>query len=187
VGVVSSVVDGDTIRVEIEGLEYSVRYIGINTPEQGEPFAYEATLLNSDLVAGQTVTLVKDVSETDQFGRLLRYVLVGNVFVNDELVGSGLAFADTFPPDVACADRFVASQQTAFASSLGVWVPIQQSAATSPPGQGDGCHPSYPTVCIPPSPPDLDCGDIAFRRFSVVGSDPHNFDGDGDGVGCESG
>lgn len=49
------------------------------------------------------------------------------------------------------------------------------------------CHPSYPTVCIPPAPPDLDCADIPFRRFPVVGEDPHGFDGDYDGVGCESG
>jgi endonuclease/exonuclease/phosphatase family metal-dependent hydrolase len=47
------------------------------------------------------------------------------------------------------------------------------------------CHPSYPTVCIPPPPPDLDCPHIRERRFPVVGSDPHRFDGDGDGIGCE--
>ncbi|MFN3331908.1 MAG: endonuclease/exonuclease/phosphatase family protein [Caldilinea sp.] len=49
------------------------------------------------------------------------------------------------------------------------------------------CHPSYPTVCIPPPPPDLDCPNIQERRFPVVGSDPHWFDGDGDGIGCEWG
>lgn len=49
-----------------------------------------------------------------------------------------------------------------------------------------GCDPSYPTVCIPPAPPDLDCGDILYHRFTVVGNDPHGFDGDHDGVGCES-
>jgi hypothetical protein len=48
---------------------------------------------------------------------------------------------------------------------------------------GSNCHPSYPTVCIPPPPPDLDCGDISFTNFRVVGSDPHGFDGDNDGVG----
>jgi hypothetical protein len=47
------------------------------------------------------------------------------------------------------------------------------------------CHPSYPTVCIPPPPPDLDCGDIPFRRFQVLPPDPHRFDGDRDGIGCE--
>ena len=48
------------------------------------------------------------------------------------------------------------------------------------------CDPSYPTVCIPPAPPDLNCGDISARQFTVVGSDPHGFDGNNDGVGCES-
>ena len=48
------------------------------------------------------------------------------------------------------------------------------------------CDPSYPDVCIPPSPPDLDCGDIPYRRFTVLPPDPHRFDGDNDGVGCES-
>jgi hypothetical protein len=49
------------------------------------------------------------------------------------------------------------------------------------------CHPSYPTVCIPPPPPDLDCGDIPFRDFVVLPPDPHRFDGnDNDGRGCES-
>jgi hypothetical protein len=48
------------------------------------------------------------------------------------------------------------------------------------------CHGSYPTVCIPPPPPDLDCPQVPHRRFRVVGSDPHGFDGDHDGIGCES-
>ncbi len=52
-------------------------------------------------------------------------------------------------------------------------------------GEGGNCSPSYPTVCIPPPPPDLNCGDISYRNFRVVGSDPHRFDGDHDGVGCE--
>ncbi len=48
-----------------------------------------------------------------------------------------------------------------------------------------GCDPAYPTVCIPPPPPDLDCGDIVFRRFTVLEPDPHRFDGDHNGIGCE--
>ncbi|HEX8065794.1 MAG TPA: hypothetical protein VF520_04620 [Thermoleophilaceae bacterium] len=48
------------------------------------------------------------------------------------------------------------------------------------------CDGSYPTVCIPPQPPDLDCPDIPYRDFRVRGSDPHGFDRDGDGIGCES-
>lgn len=50
------------------------------------------------------------------------------------------------------------------------------------------CHPSYPDpgVCILPPPPDLDCKDIPYRRFTVLPTNPHKFDGDGDGIGCES-
>jgi hypothetical protein len=59
-----------------------------------------------------------------------------------------------------------------------------------PPPSGGKCAASYPTVCIPPPPPDLDCGDIAFRNFrvrwDVADPDPHRFDGNRDGVGCES-
>ncbi len=49
------------------------------------------------------------------------------------------------------------------------------------------CDSSYPTVCIPPYPPDLDCGEIQFANFEVLQPDPHGFDADNDGIGCESG
>lgn len=61
---------------------------------------------------------------------------------------------------------------------------ITESAATS--AEDDDCDPSYPEICIPPPPPDLNCLDISFRDFRVVEPDPHNFDGDKDGIGCES-
>ena len=47
------------------------------------------------------------------------------------------------------------------------------------------CDRAYPTVCIDPYPPDVDCGEIAYRRFQVLRPDPHGFDRDRDGVGCE--
>lgn len=49
------------------------------------------------------------------------------------------------------------------------------------------CASAYPTVCIPPPPPDLNCGDILYRNFKVRSSDPHKFDTDKDGIGCETG
>lgn len=56
---------------------------------------------------------------------------------------------------------------------------------------GDGgdssCHPSYPDTCIAPPPPNLNCDDVSDTNFEVVASDPHGFDGDNDGIGCESG
>jgi len=49
------------------------------------------------------------------------------------------------------------------------------------------CDPSYPDVCITPYPVDLDCDEISYSNFRVIGSDPHGFDRDNDGIGCESG
>ncbi len=61
------------------------------------------------------------------------------------------------------------------------------AAPTATPNPRAGCSPAYPTVCIPPPPPDLDCKDIPFRRFKVLAPDPHRLDGsDNDGIGCES-
>lgn len=63
--------------------------------------------------------------------------------------------------------------------------PATSPPTTTPPPAGN-CSPSYPTVCIPPPPPDLDCGDIPHRRFPVLQPDPHRFDSDRNGIGCES-
>jgi hypothetical protein len=64
---------------------------------------------------------------------------------------------------------------------------LPECGPVPPPPPGKDCHPSYPGRCIQPSPPDLDCRDISARNFKVVGSDPHRFDGDNDGIGCEGG
>lgn len=61
----------------------------------------------------------------------------------------------------------------------------QQPEPEPQPAQQTGCDPSYPGVCIPPAPPDLDCPEVGYSGFTVVPPDPHGFDGDGDGVGCE--
>jgi len=63
--------------------------------------------------------------------------------------------------------------------------PSSSPPTESPPTQSD-CDSSYPDFCIPPPPPDLDCGDIPYKRFTVLQPDPHRFDGDKDGIGCES-
>jgi len=63
--------------------------------------------------------------------------------------------------------------------------PSPARTTTQPPQTS--CDPAYPTVCIRPAPPDLDCGDIPYRKFTVLAPDPHRFDADDDGIGCESG
>ncbi|HSJ86551.1 MAG TPA: thermonuclease family protein, partial [Anaerolineales bacterium] len=105
-GKVVDVVDGDTIKVLLDedGKTYSVRYIGMDTPEYTTKIEYygsEAAVKNVELVMGKTVTLIKDVSETDRYGRLLRYVIADNMFVNYELVAQGFANTASFPPDIS--------------------------------------------------------------------------------------
>jgi micrococcal nuclease len=196
---VTRVIDGDTIEVSIGGLSYRVRYIGIDTPETvrpGTPIEWmgpEASATNHRLVDGAHVVLEKDVSETDRYGRLLRYVWLHPSdgtwrLVNLALVRLGFASVSTYPPDVKYTDAlFVPAQRAARADGLGLWGTPPSTPAPEPSQESGGnCDPSYPGVCIPPYPPDLDCGDLGFTDFAVVPPDLHGFDGDGDGVGCET-
>ncbi len=123
-GQVSSVVDGSTIQVNIAGQEYRVRYIGLHTPQDTkikEPFGAEATAKNRELVEGKTVTLIKDVSEKDGYGNLLRYVYAGSTFVNEELIRLGLASAVSEAPDTGCFATFLQAENAANAKQVGLW------------------------------------------------------------------
>ncbi len=83
-----TVIDGDTIA--LPGGE-AVRYIGIDTPERGEPYYGEAKRANQELIAGKQIKLEKDVTDKDKYNRLLRYIYVDDTFVNAELVRRGYA------------------------------------------------------------------------------------------------
>ena len=122
--VVVHIADGDTITVAMDGQRYRVRYIGIDTPELNSAendLAEQASRLNEALVSGQTVTLYRDTSETDRYDRLLRYVFVGDDFINYDLVNQGAARAKDYPPDSACADTFAGAQDNAQQAGLGIW------------------------------------------------------------------
>jgi len=119
IGVVTRVIDGDTIDIDIDGKVDRVRYIGMNTPERDEPCFDEATQANVDLVAGHEVRLEKDFSETDRYGRLLRYVYVGDVFVNKALVADGYAEAVLYEPDNRYYELFGELEAEAAQSGLG--------------------------------------------------------------------
>lgn len=132
---VTRVVDGDTI--EIEGGQ-KIRYIGIDTPEIVKPnspvecFGKQASDKNKELVLGKNVSLEKDISETDKYGRLLRYVRVGDIFVNDYLVRNGYAHASTFPPDVRYQSQLISAQKEAQENQRGLWTPNACSQSSIP-------------------------------------------------------
>jgi len=104
---VTRVIDGDTFV--INGGE-RVRIIGIDTPEINEEHYAEAKAELEDMVLNKEVILVKDVSETDRYGRLLRYVEVDGLDVGYELVCSEYAKTAEYPPDTARAERYEACE-----------------------------------------------------------------------------
>jgi len=118
---VTRVIDGDTIVIEGG---YRVRYIGIDTPEihpETEAFGIEAWQANCQLVEGKQVRLEKDISETDKYGRLLRYVYVNDIMVNAELVRQGLAQAKAYSPDIKYQDYFKELEAEAKDKGRGMW------------------------------------------------------------------
>ena len=117
-GFVARIIDGDTIELE-EGER--VRYLGINTPEKGRPFYAEAMEANEILVAGQEVELELDIQTTDQYGRTLAYVWIGERMVNFELLWQGFANISTFPPNVKYEGQFLAAEREAQEAERGLW------------------------------------------------------------------
>lgn len=124
---VTTVIDGDTIEVDYFGTLRRVRYIGVDTPETVHPsrpvecFGREAAARNRELVADQWVRLERDISDTDKYGRLLRYVYVDNVMVNETLVADGFANVSTYPPDVRHVEEFRSAEATARTERRGLW------------------------------------------------------------------
>ena len=121
IATVSRVIDGDTIIINTG---HTVRYIGIDTPEvhpELEACGMEAWQANRQLVEGKEVRLERDVSETDKYGRLLRYVYVDDTFVNAELVRQGLAEVKAYPPDTEYHDYLEKLETEARQASRGMW------------------------------------------------------------------
>ena len=128
--VVTKVVDGDTLRVRLNGGNEPVRLIGVDTPESVKPgtpvecFAKEASGHLASLVPpGTEVRLVRDIEARDRFGRLLAYVYRARdgLFVNLALAKDGFAAPLTIPPNVAHAEQFAAAAGQARRAGLGLW------------------------------------------------------------------
>jgi micrococcal nuclease len=198
---VTRVVDGDTVVVSTGE---TLRLIGMDTPETVDPrkpvqcFGREASARAHQLLDGRRVRLEYDATQgrLDKYGRTLAYLRMGDGrLYNEAMIADGYAHEYTYAIPYRYQARFMAAERAARRAERGLWSPTTCAGDTSTPtsslppattGGRPGCDPSYPDVCIPPSPPDLDCADVAARRFRVVAPDPHRFDMDHNGVGCES-
>lgn len=190
---VTRVVDGDTIVLETRE---TLRYIGIDAPEASrgnECFAEESSQANQELVLGKSVHLEKDVSEVDRYQRLLRYVYIGDIFVNEYLVRQGYASVSTYPPDVKYQKVFLEAESEARENNRGLWKECENIV-----GEVEQAVPAGRQVV---QEGDWDCsgnvyncGDFishseAQAAFEVCGgtvNDIHRLDADGDGIACES-
>ena len=134
------VIDGDTIELQ-NGQK--VRYIGIDTPEltgTNECYGLEAKDFNATLVENKKVRLEKDVSETDKYERLLRYVYVDTVFVNAQLVQNGFANATSYPPDIKYQQQFLNLERQARENNKGLWASCTKKQTTDTTLLPTGCN-----------------------------------------------
>jgi len=171
-GVVTKVIDGDTIKVDGQ----SIRFALASAPELG---GYGAGVKETEFIqkicpVGSSVLVDEDDKQTQgSYGRIIGVVYCNGMNLNSELLDADLGYMDFKFCDIS-----------EFGNSD--WAIKHGCKSKVTTQTHNNCDPSYPDFCIPPSPPDLDCGDIPQKRFTVLQPDPHRFDGDKDGIGCES-
>ncbi len=118
-GRVKKVLDGDTIVLENGDL---IRYLCVDSPEEGEPFHDEAKRVNDSLVFGKVVRVEFDRKVKDRYGRCLGYVWLDTLLVNNFLVKRGLASVYYFPPNDHFLACFVATAKAARGKKSGIWI-----------------------------------------------------------------
>lgn len=162
---VTHIVDGDTLDLE-SGRR--VRLVLVDAPEIGQPGSQAAMDYLTSLCLGERALIDEDDNQIgdDPAGRILAVVHCVGVNANAAMISSGHALT-----------------YHAFCSVSEFGGQAWTGCSSAPPDRE--CDPAYPDVCIPSPPPDLDCRDISYRNFRVLSPDPHFFDGDGDGLGCE--
>ena len=155
-----------------------LRYVWLDFGD-GEVYLVNEALVRAGYAAFSTfppdVKYVEEIREAGQFARENGYGLWSGCITDDE--------GDT--NELSGPQGVDAGQETEASPAETESQPPPEQVVITDPASAFGCEPSYPDVCIPPSPPDLDCGDVAYGAFTVYPPDPHRFDGDYDGVGCE--
>jgi len=203
---VTRIHDGDTLTI---ASGEKIRFLQIDTPEisPAECYGAEAHKALVGIIGKSPISLESDSvsDDKDKYGRLLRYVKLGEVNINLKLVEIGAATPYFYKGEKGkYSAQLLKAAQNAKAKKIGLWktcpntkleplkpattgvassAPIVSTKATS----NAKCDLNY-QGCIPPYPPDLDCTDIkrmGLAPIRVIGVDVHKFDGDGDGIGCD--
>ncbi len=166
---VTKVIDGDTIYTS----NYKIRLSLVDTPERDELGYSKATSFTAKMCpVGSFITIDQDdIQLYDQYDRLLANVFCNGKSLNSALLYNGHAEISTRYCSIS---EFV---DYPWAQKFGCVIPESIES---------DCDVSYPDFCIPVNSSDLDCGDIVQKKFTVLQPDPHKFDGDKDGIGCES-
>jgi micrococcal nuclease len=180
-GIVTKIIDGDTIKVHGK----SVRFALASAPELNEFGGIESKeFIESVCPVGSTALVDEDDKQTKgSYGRIIGVVYCNGLNLNEELLESGFGYISSN----FCSKSEFAKENWAQRNGCGITEEISlPKFSTNVESTQNNCDPSYPDFCIPSPPPDLDCVDISQKRFTVLQSDPHRFDGDKDGIGCES-
>lgn len=180
-GTVTKIVDGDTIHVD----DQSVRFALASAPGlKGYGGIESRDFIETICPVGSAALVDEDDGQIlGSYGRLVGMIKCNDLILNEELLDANLGHFE---------DRFCSSSEfanTHWAIKHGCTPESEEkSEVTVQKNQNDKskCDESYPDFCIPYSPPDLNCNDISQKEFTVLSPDPHGFDGDGDGIGCES-
>lgn len=123
------VIDGDTIVVTgpVIGNETHIRLLGINTPEKKMPFASQAANYTSSFI-NQTIILEKDITDTDMYGRKLRYLFYDNRLIDQEILELGLA--NSYMLDgLRYKNTLINAENQAKNLQIGIWTPSNETCA----------------------------------------------------------
>lgn len=191
---VTKITDGDTIRVLVGAVDEAVRLLELDAPEvDGGCGAGRATaFVRRRVPVGSLVWLERDVSDRDRYGRLLRYVWTDDGrLLNAAIVRAGRARARLYPPDDGRWATMQRAEGDARRQRRGIWRSCGPDGGGGAPdgmpsdrdGGAGGCDPNY-SACVPVYPPDIDC-DRVDGPVRVLDADPHDLDGNHDGMGCE--
>lgn len=179
-GTVTKIIDGDTIIVDGQ----SIRFALSSAPELKMYGGEESReFIETICPVGSKVLVDEDDGQIlGSYGRMVGVVTCNGVNLNSELLDANLGYLqDRFCDSSEFGKESWAQKHGCVDSVLESGIPVKTLEPIK-----NNCDASYPDFCIPSSPPDLDCKDIVQKRFTVFQPDPHRFDADKDGIGCES-